>query len=93
MADVDKLLKFSDFIADVGDVLEILLKDNKVSMKDLLNKELYPELIDLVQWKTFFTTHKAELKEELKDLSSDEVLLLCMSLLDAVKSVHQKLEA
>lgn len=91
MADIDKLLKFSNFIDDVGDVLEILLKDDKVSAKDLLNKDLYPELIDLVKWKAFFTTHKTELKEELKDLSPDEILLLCMTLLDAVKAVHEKL--
>lgn len=92
MADIDKLLQLSLFIDDITDVLRELLKDDKVSLKDLLNKNLYSEALDLVKWKGFFETNFAEMKEEAKDLSAQETIQLYSTLMGSVEKLYTELK-
>lgn len=91
MADIDKLSQVADFIDDLTDIVEILLKDDKVSLKDLLNKDLYPELLDLVKWKKFFETNFDELVAEAKDLDAFEIGELYTGLLESIKKAQAAL--
>ena len=88
MADIDKLKQVPKFINELGDVVEVLLKDDKVSLKDLLNKDLYSEALDLVPWKAFFENNWQELVEEVKDLDTVEAVELCQLLLNSIKDLH-----
>lgn len=92
MADIDKLIQMSDFIDDITDVLRELLKDDKISLKDLLNKELYSEALDLVRWKTFFEDHFSEMKEEAKDLSAQETIQLYSALMGSIEKLYHELK-
>ena len=88
MADIDKLKKIPTFIDELADVVGVLMKDDKVSLKDLLNKDLYSEALDLVPWKSFFEDHWAEMVEEVKDLDTAEAVELCTLLMESVKNMH-----
>lgn len=92
MADIDKLAQVADFIDDLTDIVEVLMKDDKVSLKDLLNKDLYPELLDLVKWKSFFQDNFDELIEETKDLDAFEIAELYTGLLESLKKAQAALD-
>ena len=92
MADIDKLLQLSSFIDDLTDVLKELLKDDKISLKDLLNKSLYSEVIDLYKWKDFFSSNFAEMKDEAKDLSAQETIQLYSALMSSVEKLYHELK-
>ena len=92
MADIDKLAQVSDFIDDITDIVELLMKDDKVSLKDLLNKDLYPELIDMMKWKTFFQDNFDEMLEEAKDLDAFEIAELYTGLLESLKKAQAALD-
>ena len=92
MADIDKLLQLSLFIDDITDIVRELMKDDKVSLKDLLNKNLYSETLDLVKWKGFFEQNFAEMKEEAKDLSAQETIQLYSALMGSVEKLYTELK-
>ena len=91
MADIDKLSQLTDFIDDLTDIVEVLMKDDKVSLKDLLNKDLYPEMLDLVKWKGFFEDNWQEMMEEAKDLDAFEIAELYTGVMESVKKAHNAL--
>ena len=92
MADIDKLLQLSRFIDDLTDVIGELLKDDKISLKDLLNKDLYSEVIDLYKWKDFFGDNFSEMKEEAKDLSPQETIQLYSALMSSIEKLYHELK-
>ena len=91
MADTDKLKKVPVFIDELADVVGVLMVDDKVSFKDLLNKDLYSEALDLVPWKAFFEDNWQEMLNEVKDLDTIEAVELCQLLMESVKNMHSKL--
>ena len=88
MADIDKLKKVPTFIDELADVVGVLMKDDKVSLKDLLNKDLYSEALDLVPWKSFFEDNWQEMVDEVKDLDTAEAVELCTLLMESIKNMH-----
>lgn len=92
MADIDKLKQVPVFIDELSDVVGVLMKDDKVSLKDLLNKDLYAEALDLVPWKKFFTDNWQEMVDEVKDLDTMEAVELCTLLMEAIKNMHAQLD-
>ena len=92
MADIDKLAQVPDFIDDLTDIVKVLMKDDKVSLKDLLNKDLYAEALDLVKWKGFFEDNFDEMCDEAKDLDALEIAELYTSLLESLKKIHSALD-
>ena len=92
MADIDKLLQLSKLIDDVTDIFRVLLKDDKISLKDLLNKELYTETLDLVKWKSFFEENFAEMTDEAKDLSAQETIQLYAAMMSSVEKLYHELK-
>ena len=91
MADIDKLKQIPTFIDELSDVVGVLMADDKVSLKDLLNKDLYSEALDLVPWKNFFESNWQEMVDEVKDLDTMEAVELCQLLMEAIKNMHSQL--
>ena len=92
MADIDKLKQLSEFIDDLSDVVHELMKDNKVSIKDLLNKDLYAETLDLLKWKSFFEDNFDEMVEEAKDLDAAETIELYTVLITSIQKIYHELK-
>lgn len=88
---IDNLMKSTQFIAELTDVIEVLLKDDKVSFKDLLNKDLYAEAIDVLKWAQFFRDNWDEVQAEAKDLDAQEAITLCLNLMESLKTAHEVL--
>lgn len=88
---IDNLMKSTQFIAELTDVIEVLMEDDKVSFKDLLNKDLYSEAIDVMKWAQFFKNNWDEVQAEAKDLDAQEAITLCLALMEALKTAHEVL--
>ena len=91
--DIDKLLQVALFVDDLTDIVKELMKDEKVSLKDLLNKDLYKETLDLVKWKSFFEKNFDEMMEEAKDLSATETIELYSALMTSLQKLYTELKS
>ena len=92
LADIDKLKELASFINDLTDIVAQLMKDDKVNIKDLLNKDLYAETLDLLKWKGFFEENFDEMVEEAKDLDAMETIELYTALVEAIQGLYQELK-
>lgn len=88
---IENLLKSTQFISELTDVMQVLLKDDKVSFKDLLNTDLYKEAIDVLKWGQFFKQNWDQVEAEAKDLDAAEAIQLSLALMEALKTAHEVL--
>ena len=88
---IENLLKSTQFIAELTDVMQVLLKDDKISFKDLLNTDLYKEAIDVLKWGQYFKDNWDDIEAEAKDLDAAEAIQLSLALMEALKTAHEVL--